>query len=152
MDQDALIGDLINRLLARRPDLWAVFQTDPLGALQEARIVLTAEERAALEAAGQTPAFQPRQKETGDDALARSLREDLARARAATALDYNPLADVEAPQNQTEEVDESLLDEQRRLRQQAEAMRAQLAEERERQARERELALRRLGGGKGKQA
>ena len=45
-------------------------------------------------------------------------------------------------------MDEALLAEQQRLRERAEAMRAQLAEEKRRLAEERERALRRLGGGK----
>ena len=148
MSDDALIGDLINRLLARRSDLWGVFQTDPLGALEEARIPLTAEERAAVERAGQAPVFERGKHHGEDDALAAALKADLAAARAARALDYNPFAEVEPSAEETT-VDESLLDEQRRMREEAERLRSQLAEERARQAREREAALRKLGG-KGK--
>ncbi len=145
MHDDALIGDLINRLLAKRPDLWGVFQSDPLGALEEARIALTDDERAAVERAGQAPAWRPASSHTEDDALAAALKADLAASRAARAVDYNPFAHVETEAEETP-VDESLLAEQQRVRDEASALRAQLAEERARQARAREEALRRLGG------
>ncbi len=145
MHDDALIGDLINRLLARRPDLWGVFQSDPLGALEEARIALTDDERAAVERAGQTPAFRRDKTRGEEDALAAALKADLAAARAARAVDYNPFAEVETGAEETV-VEESLLAEQRRVRGEADALREQLAEERARQAREREEARRRLGG------
>lgn len=145
MHDDALIGDLINRLLARRADLWVVFQTDPLGALEEARISLTPEERAAVERAGQTPVFERSKGHAEDDALAAALKAELAAARAARAVDYNPFAEVETEVEEMT-VDESLLAEQRRVRDEATTLRAQLAEERARQTRAREEALRKLGG------
>ena len=52
MSDDVVIGALIDRLLAKRPDLWSGFHLDPLGALEEAGIRVTDEERAALERAG----------------------------------------------------------------------------------------------------
>ena len=148
MHDDELIGGLIQRLLAKRPDLWAVFQTDPLGALEEARIPPTDAERQAIERTEQALAANAPKRTAGADPLAESLKADLAAARAAKALDFNPFATPDEGADEKTEVDEALLAEQQRLRERAEAMRAQLAEEKRRLAEERERAMRRLGGGK----
>ncbi len=148
MKDDELIGGLISRLLAKRPDLWPVFQTDPLGALEEARITPTDAERQAIERTEQAVAGQAHSRHAEADPLAESLKADLAAARAARALDFNPLAEPDPAAEQPTQVDEALLAEQQRLRERAAAMRAQLAEEKRRLAEEREQAMRRLGGGK----
>ncbi len=149
MSDDVVIGALIDRLLAKRPDLWSGFQLDPLGALEEAGIRVTDEERAALERAGHNEASKLGVKRSSkDDALAAALKADLAAARAAQSLDFNPLASESHASESETQVDESLLEEQRRLRTQAEKMRAQLAGEKARLAKERADALKRLSGGK----
>ena len=148
MKDDELIGGLINRLLAKRPDLWSVFQTDPLGALEEARITPTDAERQAIERTEQALAAHAPKRHAEADPLAESLKADLAAARAAKAIEFNPFAEPDPAAEQPTEVDDALLAEQQRLRERAEAMRAQLAEEKRRLAEERERALRRLGGGK----
>ncbi|MFN8499487.1 MAG: hypothetical protein U0641_16680 [Anaerolineae bacterium] len=149
MSDDVVIGALIDRLLAKRPDLWSGLQFDPLGALEDAGIRVTDEERAALERAGHIEASALHVKRSsGDDALAAALKADLAAARAAQSLDFNPLAAESHTEEPAAKVDEDLLAEQRRLRAQAEKMRAQLAEEKAHLAKEREAALKRLGGGK----
>ena len=149
MSDDVVIGALIDRLLAKRPDLWSGFHLDPLGALEEAGIRVTDEERAALERAGHIEASALHVKRSSkDDALAAALKADLAAARAAQSLDFNPLAGEGHAEEPAAKVDEDLLEEQRRLRAQAEKMRAQLAEEKARLAKERADALKRLGGGK----
>ncbi len=148
MDDEALIGGVIERLLAKRPDLWYAFQTDPLGALDEAHVAISAEEKAAIERAGHVAGAGHHHAPDAAEALAEGFKADLAAARAAQAIDYNPFAEAEAEPHDGGPVDESLLDEQRRLRARAEAMRAQLAEEKARLAREREAAFRKLGGAK----
>lgn len=147
MKDDELISGLIQRLLAKRPDLWSVFQTDPLGALEEARIAPTDAERQAIERTEQALAAHAPKRHAHADPLAESLKADLAAARAAKAIEFNPFATPDTADEPTD-VDEALLAEQQRLRERAEAMRAQLAEEKRRLAEERERALRRLGGGK----
>lgn len=148
MKDDELISGLINRLLAKRPDLWSVFQTNPLGALEEARITPTDAERQAIERTEQALAANALRRHAQADPLAESLKADLAAARAAKAIDFNPFATPDTAADGPTDVDEALLAEQQRLRERAEAMRAQLAEEKRRLAEERERALRRLGGGK----
>ena len=142
MSDDDLIGALITRLLAKRPDLWEQFRVDPLGALEAAGLRVTDEERAALQRAETTPSWRPSHP-AEEDPLAAALKADLAAARAARAVDFNPLAEP-VEHTETTEVDAGLLDEQKRLQAQAEALRDTLAEERRRQAQERERALRQL--------
>lgn len=147
MSDEDLISHLIGRLLAKRPDLWLIFQSDPLGALEEAGIQPTEAERAAIERAGRRPGFHTT-KTAKADTLAEELKADLAAARASRAIDFNPFTTPEKATTEASDVDESLLEEQRRLRDRAEAMRASLAEEKRRLAEERERALRKLGGGR----
>lgn len=148
MQDDELISGVISRLLAKRPDLWSVFQTDPLGALEDAKITPTEAERQAIQRTDQAVAANAPKRKAGSDPLAEALKADLAAARAARAVDFNPFATPIEDTTTPTEVDESLLAEQKRLREQADAMRARLAEEKRRIAEERDRAFRKLGGKK----
>jgi hypothetical protein len=145
MKDDELMSGVISRLLAKRPDLWAVFQTDPLGALEDAKITPTEAERQAILRTEQAVAAHASKREATPDPLTEAFKADLAAARAARAIDYNPFAMPLDDDTPPTAVDESLLAEQKRLRDRAAAMRAQLAEEKKRLAEERDRAFRKLG-------